>query len=180
MIIGRVVVTGQTAQGKSVIVSDAEATPIDLTLMPGYQWLRVWGADTPPSLPTDGSPSPHTGYFPPSGGYRFGFVTFAPDSMLPSLENVDLASGLEEIEKKLPGLAEPMELENPGMHTTDTVDLDLVLSGEIWLELDDGGEVHLKAGDAVIQNGTRHAWRNRSDAPCTVFVALLGADRTHT
>ena len=48
------------------------------------------------------------------------------------------------------------------MHTTQTVDLDLVLEGEIWLELDDGEEVLLGPGDCVIQNGTRHAWHNRS------------------
>ena len=33
--------------------------------------------------------------------------------------------------------------------------------GAIWLELDDGKIVHLKRGDVVVQNGTRHAWRNK-------------------
>jgi len=65
----------------------------------------------------------------------------------------------------------------PGMHTTDTVDFDVVLSGEIYLELDDGSEVLLKAGDCVIQNGTRHAWQNRSAKDCISAVALIGADR---
>ena len=73
-----------------------------------------------------------------------------------------------------------MEPENPGMHTTDTVDIDVVISGEVDLELDDGSEVHLKAGDCVIQNGTRHAWRNRSDKPAVLFVTLLGAERRKT
>jgi len=53
-----------------------------------------------------------------------------------------------------------------------------VLSGEVWLELDDGAEVHLRPGDCVIQNGTRHAWRNRSTEPCVIAVALVGAVRT--
>jgi quercetin dioxygenase-like cupin family protein len=52
-----------------------------------------------------------------------------------------------------------------------------VLSGEVWLELDDGAEVHLQPGDCVIQNGTRHAWRNRSQQPCVIAVALVGAVR---
>ena len=51
------------------------------------------------------------------------------------------------------------------MHTTDTVDIDVVISGEVDLELDDGSEVHLRPGDCVIQNGTRHAWRNRTSEP---------------
>jgi quercetin dioxygenase-like cupin family protein len=68
------------------------------------------------------------------------------------------------------------ERDNPGMHTTATVDFDMVLSGEVWLELDGGAERMLRAGDCVIQNGTRHAWHNRSDAPCVMLVVLLGAE----
>ena len=65
------------------------------------------------------------------------------------------------------------------MHTTDTVDLDLVLSGEMDLELDDGAEVHLRPGDSVVQNGTRHAWRNRdASEPCTMLSILVGARRS--
>jgi quercetin dioxygenase-like cupin family protein len=52
------------------------------------------------------------------------------------------------------------------------------MSGEVWLELDDGAEVCLRAGDAVIQNGTRHAWHNRSDAVTMILTALVGAHRS--
>jgi quercetin dioxygenase-like cupin family protein len=92
-------------------------------------------------------------------------------------EDLDLEAALVELGTKLPGLADVMEPDHPGMHTTDTVDLDLVVSGEVWLELDDGEEVHLRTGDCVVQNGTRHAWRNRSSEPAVLFVALLGATR---
>jgi hypothetical protein len=37
--------------------------------------------------------------------------------------------------------------------------------------------VCLKSGDCVIQNGTRHAWHNRSSEKCVVAVALVGAVR---
>ena len=59
-------------------------------------------------------------------------------------------------------MAEHQEPDDPGMHTTDTVDFDFVVSGEVYLELDDGAEVLLKPGDCVVQNGTRHRWNNRS------------------
>ncbi len=72
-------------------------------------------------------------------------------------EHTDLAAAFGELQEKLPGLAEVIEPMNPGMHTTDTVDFDVILSGEVYLELDDGAEVLLKAGDCVVQNGTRHA-----------------------
>ena len=70
------------------------------------------------------------------------------------------------------------EPQNPGMHTTDTVDFDVIVLGEVYLELDDGSEVLLEAGDCVVQNGTRHAWRNRSSAKCVIAVTLVGVERT--
>ena len=70
-----------------------------------------------------------------------------------------------------------MEPDNPGMHTSDTVDFVYIISGEIWLELDDGAEVRVGAGDCVVQNGTRHAWRNKSAEPCIAAAALIAAVR---
>jgi len=84
---------------------------------------------------------------------------------------------LEEMQEKLPGMMDVLEPDHPGMHMTDTVDFDVVISGEVYLELDDGAEVLLKAGDCVIQNGTRHAWRNRSAEKCVIAVTLVGAER---
>ena len=49
---------------------------------------------------------------------------------------------------------------------------------ELWIALDDGAEVRLGPGDCVIQNGTRHAWRNRSSQPVVIFVAIVGARRS--
>ena len=74
-------------------------------------------------------------------------------------------------------MMEVLEPDHPGMHTTDTVDFDVIVSGEVYLELDDGAEVLLKAGDCVIQNGTRHAWHNRSSEKCVISVAIVGAAR---
>jgi len=145
-------------------------------LLPGFEFHRMWGSDTKPSLPADGKPPAFPGYFPPAEGYRFGFFTLPPNTVRRA-ENIDVATALAEMQAKLPGLAEVMEPDRPGMHTTDTVDYDVIVSGEVWLELDDGAQVFLKAGDCVVQNGTRHAWHNRSDAPCVIAVCLLGARR---
>lgn len=82
------------------------------------------------------------------------------------------------MEKKLPGVAAHMEPDNPGMHTTDTIDFEYVISGEVWLELDDGEEVCFRAGNTVVQNGTRHAWRNKGSEPCRMVVCLIGAHRS--
>ena len=81
--------------------------------------------------------------------------------------------------KRLPGLAERFEPESPGMHTTDTVDYGILMEGEISLELDDGEIVALKPGDIVVQNGTRHAWRNGGSRPATLIFVLVGARRSN-
>jgi mannose-6-phosphate isomerase-like protein (cupin superfamily) len=172
----RRVVTGQNEDGRSVFVTDEQVDPITLQLLPGAEFHRLWGIDDTARLPTDGrGPQPPT-YFPPSSGFRFGMFTLGPDAVtLPA--DLDVGAALAELAETLPGLGEAMEPDHPGMHTTETVDFDVVLSGEVWLELDDGAEVHLRAGDCVIQNGTRHAWRNRSTEPCVIAVALVGAVR---
>jgi mannose-6-phosphate isomerase-like protein (cupin superfamily) len=173
----RLVVTGQDPKtGKSVFESDAKVDPIVLSLVPGPGFHRLWGSDEPPLLPTDGAPPPTPRYFPGPGGYRFGFFSLAPDETgIPA--DLDIGAAFAELQEKLPGMADVMEADHPGMHTTDTVDFEVVLSGEVWLELDDGAEVHLQPGDCVVQNGTRHAWHNKGKEPVTLFVALLGAER---
>jgi hypothetical protein len=48
------------------------------------------------------------------------------------------------------------------------------MTGKSTCALDDS-EVHLKAGDIVIQRGTNHAWVNRGDKPCRIAFVLLDA-----
>jgi mannose-6-phosphate isomerase-like protein (cupin superfamily) len=172
----RCVVTGRTPSGKSVIAKDSSVQAITVTSLPGFEFHRIWGADSVPQLPSDGTPPPQPRYFPPPAGFRFAFFTVPPDTGKRP-EYPDLAAAFRELQEKLPGLAEVVEPMNPGMHTTDTVDFDVVLSGEVYLELDDGAEVLLKAGDCVVQNGTRHSWHNRSSQNCVVAVAIVGAKR---
>lgn len=59
----------------------------------------------------------------------------------------------------------------------DSVDYDVVLEGEITLELDDGAQVLLRKHDVAVQHGNRHAWRNLSDRPATMLFVLVGAKR---
>ena len=68
-------------------------------------------------------------------------------------------------------------MENPGMHTTDTVDYDIILDGQITLEVDGGQSRVLKQGDIAVQYRARHAWRNHSSKPATLIFVLIGAKR---
>ena len=59
---------------------------------------------------------------------------------------------------------------------TVSVDYAIVLSGEIDMLLDDS-EVHMKAGDILVQQATNHAWVNRSNEFCRIaFVLIDGVD----
>jgi mannose-6-phosphate isomerase-like protein (cupin superfamily) len=171
----RRVVTGNTPAGAAV-VTDERIEPITVGLMPGAEFHAIWGSDTRPSLPADGGAPEVKTWFPPPDGFRFGVVTLGPDRAgLPA--DLDLAAALAELDQNLPGMAEVLEPDHPGMHTTDTVDYVVILSGELWLELDNGEQHVVRAGDTIVQNGTRHAWRNTSEHPCVMAVALIGAAR---
>jgi len=172
----RRVVTGHSADGKSVVASDEALDPMTIALMPGLDLYQFWGGDSVPSLPVDGAPGKLPTYFPPAGGFRFALATIPPDSVTPAAP-LDMEAAVHEAQQKVPDLLELMEPDHPGMHTTDTVDFEYIVSGEVWLELDDGVEVHLRAGDTVVQNGTRHAWHNRSAEPCRMISILIGARR---
>jgi mannose-6-phosphate isomerase-like protein (cupin superfamily) len=172
----RRVVTGEDANGKAVFVEDAVVEGRSPALLSGTVFHQLWGSDGQVALPSDGTEPAWSRFFPPADGFRFLIWSAAPEtSSLP--EGLDFGAAVTELQELLPGLADFNEPDNPGMHTTQTVDLDLVLEGEIWLELDDGEEVLLGPGDCVIQNGTRHAWHNRSSEPATMLSVLVGADR---
>jgi mannose-6-phosphate isomerase-like protein (cupin superfamily) len=172
----RRVVTGHDTQGRSVFATDEAVEPVTVSVVPGAEFHQMWARDAPAQLPSDAAAPEAWRYFPPADGFRFGFFTLAPDSVTMP-EDLDVGAALAELHTKLPGMDEVMEPDHPGMHTTDTVDFDVVMRGEVWLELDDGQEVQLRAGDCVVQNGTRHAWHNRTSEPVTVAVALIGARR---
>ena len=59
-------------------------------------------------------------------------------------------------------------------HRTDSIDYACVLSGEIDMDID-GAEVHLKAGDVMVQRGTIHNWINRGREPCVIAFVLIAA-----
>jgi hypothetical protein len=172
----RRVVTGHTADGKAVVASDERVDPIVLDLLPGYEFHRLWGSEAPVQVPGGGTADLALPYFPALGGFRFGLFTVPPDTTVLT-GDLDVGAALTQMEEHLPGMAGHMEPDDPGMHTTDSVDFELVVSGRVVLELDDGVEVELGPGDTVVQNGTRHAWRNRFDEPCVMVVALVGAVR---
>jgi len=134
----------------------------------------LWVTDSaPPDLASkEDTGNRKVGITPPSGGTIFRVIDFAPskevkadyETRLRILQGIGLTP-------EGPSRDKPRD---PGMHRTRTIDYALILSGEIDMLLDDS-EVHLKAGDVLIQRGTNHAWVNRGDEPCRVAFILLDA-----
>ena len=66
----------------------------------------------------------------------------------------------------------------PVWHITETVDINVLLGGELILMLDKE-ETTLHPGDVVIQRNTNHAWRNPTDGP-VYWAAVLVPIRQRT
>ncbi|MGX9899171.1 cupin domain-containing protein [Arthrobacter sp. SA17] len=170
----RRVVTGMDGTGKSVFISDGVVpNSHDFETMPGQAQVRVWftpgvGSTVAP----DAEPTDNKGpVVPGPGGASFVIVSYAPESVVTSPEFDPAAAG-QELATYAPDLAEVFEPD--GMHRTPSVDYGVVLEGEVWLELDDGAQVRLTAGDTVVQLAARHAWRNKTQAPATVAFVITG------
>jgi hypothetical protein len=124
----------------------------------------IWVSDVPAHYPNDGAAPPAAGrIFPPVGGARVAIVR---------LKAGGTQSYDREIVEGFGPLADPAR---PGMHRTATTDFDLVLEGELVLELDEG-EIELSPGDVVVQNGTFHRWVNRGNKDAVWAAFVIGAE----
>jgi mannose-6-phosphate isomerase-like protein (cupin superfamily) len=146
------IVTGVNADGRSYVVSTDEIASDQVG-----QIYEVWNYD-----PRDvkdsiaGVPNDVAAAWlePASGGVKWVYAVVPP----------------------VTEQGEPLELEGvdvDGFHTTRTVDFDFIVEGELTMILDEDS-VALKAGDFVVQQVARHAWRNEGPAPA-VLLALLHA-----
>ncbi len=175
----RRVVTG-IIDGKSVFLSEGAAPNCHhYEGWPGFMTSVVWATPAMPSIPPAQGEEPAPAglpVLPGPGETRLMIVRFPPDSMFadPRFDPVKLDS---EQAVHLNSLASQFEAADPGMHKTDSLDYDIVLENEIWLELDDGETRRLGQGEIVVQGGGRHAWRNRSSKPTTMCFVLIGARR---
>jgi mannose-6-phosphate isomerase-like protein (cupin superfamily) len=99
---------------------------------------------------------------------------------IPADNSGDGDAGLKKTGTTLPGgtvfrVVEFSPGVSPRVHRTDSIDYAVVISGEIDMELEKGNEVHLKAGDVLVQRGTLHNWINRGTAPCVIAFSLVDA-----
>jgi len=110
------------------------------------------------------------GIMPTPGGSVFRIVDFPPETA--ATRSLDRATMHRSLGPDAPRRGLPPR--HPAMHRTRTIDYAIIMAGEIDMLLDDS-EIHLKAGDVLVQQGTNHAWVNRGSEPCRIAFVLIDA-----
>lgn len=170
----RRVVTGHNDLGESVILFDDHAQ--NVTHIPSWEGLYVtelWvtlespvdniGADDASLRPMRHDPDPH--------GSIFRLVEIPPESTT----KFNAAGIFQELGSTNKPSSEDSN-RHPTMHKTDSIDYLVVLSGEMYMEMEDG-QTLLSQGDCIIQRGTNHAWVNKSEKPCLIAAVLIDAKK---
>jgi quercetin dioxygenase-like cupin family protein len=142
----RRVTTGHDEHGDARLTAD-DLVEATVYSASGNGFHHLWGADGPLDIGGTVPALDTLAPIPAPGGHRFGIFRLVPKS-----------TG-----------------DGPGLHATDTVDLVLVLQGEVTLELDSGERTVLRRGDTLIQNGTSHRWHNHGKDVALLAVIVLGA-----
>lgn len=140
-------VVTEVVNGRSRVVQDGPAPT---------GWCEELWVTTPAAPygldPTQVEPSLE----PPAGGTRFRIATLPPDAVMRAALAEQQTEGVDA----------------QGFHATNTVDYVFILDGPVELELEEGS-VLLQPGDCIVQRGTKHAWRNRNDAPIRLLTVMV-------
>ena len=170
----RRVVTSHEADGKAVVLFDGAPAKVRERPENGTKSWLLWATDgTPADVSGSQDRGDRTiGIPPPPGGSVFRVVDFHPfDAGNLPLDHMTRSIGADHAPTK----AWPPR--HPAMHRTRSIDYAIVMSGEIDMLLDDS-EIHLKAGDVLVQQGTNHAWVNRGTEPCRIAFVLIDAQES--
>lgn len=166
----RRVVTATDSQGRSYFLSDGEAGAVLEQPGRGLVFHELWvtGGPLASNEGTADAAAVPVEHHPPIGGTRVRIVEFHPDERhRPELVQADFEA--------IDALDRVTGSEDPTMHRNDTVDYNIVLSGEIHA-CTDAGEVLLRPGDVLIQRGTNHTWRNRGTETCVFASVMVSAE----
>jgi mannose-6-phosphate isomerase-like protein (cupin superfamily) len=168
----RRIVTGHDAQGKAVALFDSEVAP-KVRSAGGNAVTMLWVTEEGP-VDVSGSKDraeAKVGVPPPRNGSIFRIVEFPPTKQGDhpvDHHQVLVAMGIDPDTQGY--------LRHANTHRTRSVDYAIVLDGEIDMLMDDS-EVHMKAGDVLVQQATNHAWVNNGTSNCRIAFILIDAEQ---
>ena len=163
----RRVVAGHDENGKAIILSDGDAANVQQPTSTIESTL-LWVTDSAPAgnSGTTDTADQEIGIPPPPNGSIFRILEFAPEGKDGANEELEYLASV--------GAEQHEGARHPGMHKTHSIDYAIIMSGEVDMFVDED-EVHLKAGDVVVQRGNSHAWVNRGAEPCRIAFILIDA-----
>ena len=179
----RRIVTGHDAQGRATVISDAPCPHIRTSpARGGVAYTNIWQTSRMP-VPIHGATDPVTDAMnlePPPNGSNLRLSSSSRKGRI-SPRSTPPARGRRSPSMGGAGhaLTQHENAKHPWMHRTKSVDYGIVISGEIYLVLDDR-EVLMRPGDVCIQRGTNHAWSNRSETNCIMAFVLIDGDPSPT
>ena len=173
----RRITTAESPKGVVTQIDDV----VDTSEVAVSDTINIWGFDRVPALPVRPEhvlgEYKQMGLFGPEGAVRALIMIWPPEKgdvpadLSETIGTLDLGTG---------GGMVPGD-QGSGMHRTDTVDLLMVLEGEMNVAYpsEDGGEfeITIKAGDFITHNGTFHRWHNRSNETCVLLALPFAAER---
>jgi mannose-6-phosphate isomerase-like protein (cupin superfamily) len=176
----RRVVTIRDAEGKAVVGIDGPAGNVRVRQASGgLVSTLLWVTDETPAdiYGRADRADREIGVAPPARGSAFRIVDFPTTADSASLDSAAVIRemGISRGGTNAGGENSGDKTRHPLMHRTRSIDYAIVISGEIDMLLDDT-EVHLRAGDVVVQQGTNHAWVNRGRENCRIAFVLIDAE----
>jgi uncharacterized cupin superfamily protein len=175
----RRIVTIDDENGKSIALCDAPAPDV-LTdpARPGFACTRIWVTDSMPAAIRAGVDTARglQRLEPPPGGSVCRVLSLPPDDTFRvKVGEREVRAYFESVGSSGASLYSA-RAPHPYMQKTATLDLCMVIEGEVTLVLDTT-EVRLEAGDTVVQRGTNHAWSNEGNEACLLAISSHDARR---
>jgi quercetin dioxygenase-like cupin family protein len=171
----RRVVAVDREPGKSSLVGDTPSPDVRTDpARPGFALHRMWVVDSCPAKIVYETLHLPNVLEPPAKGSVLNVFTFPPDAAWQGKAGAaEVAAYFKAMGAAGASTYSP-QAPHPYMQKTKTLDLCIVLEGEIVLVLDTQ-EVAMKQGEFVINRGGNHAWSNRSGKPAVVSIASHAA-----
>jgi quercetin dioxygenase-like cupin family protein len=166
----RRIVTIDREPGRSSLVSDGPAPDVWLDpARPGFASTRLWVTDSTPAKVVFETLQLPSRLLPPPNGSVMNVVTLPPD------KTWEGRVGVNDVRAYFAAMGAPSasqygQAKHPYTQQMRTLDFCAVIEGEVTLILD-SEDVNLRAGQIVVQRGTRHAWSNRTNKPAVIAIA---------
>ena len=171
----RRIVTDNDGDGRSRILIDGAAAKLIAVEEAGL--AEIWAADLQPDKlfdATDRLSVENLKLEPDARAVKVRWFTTPPEDQSKTAQEQEAAAafGFGAVEASH---CRVDTARHPMMHKTDSLDIIVLVKGEVDLLLDDGEAASLKPGDVVIQRATNHAWVNKGSETALLVAILMNA-----